>query len=120
MEDHDFFFLHVKPTDSAGEDGDEDRKAAVIEEVDALLPRIRALNLDVLVVTGDYATPGPMVAYSWYFVLILFWGFWCESDVCMVFDEEACDAGRLGGRLPATALIRLALANAGKFVKCGV
>ena len=32
--DYDFFFVHVKPTDSRGEDGDFDGKVAVIEEVD--------------------------------------------------------------------------------------
>ncbi|NLE08882.1 MAG: phosphoglycerate mutase, partial [Dehalococcoidales bacterium] len=31
--DFDFFFVHVKPTDSAGEDGDFQRKVAVLEEV---------------------------------------------------------------------------------------
>src|SRR3712207_3537388 len=31
---HDFFFVHIKPTDAAGEDGDFDRKASVIEEVE--------------------------------------------------------------------------------------
>ncbi len=116
---HDFFFLHVKPTDSAGEDGDEDRKAAVIEEMDALLPRILALKPDVLVVTGDHATPGPMIGHSWHPVPTLLWGPWCEPDAGTTFDEVACDAGRFGGRLPATALIRLALANAGKLAKFG-
>jgi len=117
--EHDFFFLHVKATDSAGEDGDEDRKAAVIEQFDALLPRVRALGPDVIVVTGDHATPGPMAGHSWHPVPTLLWGPWCEPDAGTTFDEEACHAGRLGGRLPATALIRLALANAGKLAKFG-
>ena len=39
---YDFFFLHVKGTDSAGEDGDEERKARVVEEFDREVPRIRA------------------------------------------------------------------------------
>ena len=43
-DDYDFFFLHVKPTDAAGEDGDFGRKAEVIEEVDALLPDLLDLG----------------------------------------------------------------------------
>jgi 2,3-bisphosphoglycerate-independent phosphoglycerate mutase len=116
---YDFFFLHVKGTDSAGEDGDEDRKARLIEEFDTLVPRLRALEPDVIVLTGDHATPGPMAGHSWHAVPVLLHGPWCEPDEGIVFDEVACHAGRLGPRLPATALLRLALANAGKLVKYG-
>ena len=56
---YDFYFLHVKATDSAGEDGDEARKARVIEEFDREVPRIAALEPDVILVTGDHSTPGP-------------------------------------------------------------
>ena len=101
--EHDFFFLHVKKTDSYGEDGNEDAKAGVIEAFDAELPRIRALQPDVIVITGDHASPGPMAAHSWHPVPTLLWGPWCEPDAQTVFDEEACNAGRLGMRLPATA-----------------
>ncbi|MDF1701838.1 MAG: phosphoglycerate mutase, partial [Planctomycetota bacterium] len=118
-QDHDFFFLHVKKTDSYGEDGNEAAKAKVIEEFDAQLPRIRALNPDVIVITGDHSTPGPMAGHSWHPVPTLLWGPWAEPDAHTVFDEETANAGRLGARLPATALLRLALANAGKLAKFG-
>ncbi len=118
-DEHDFYFLHVKKTDSHGEDGNEQAKAAVIEEFDALLPRIRALEPDVIVITGDHSTPGPMAGHSWHPVPSLLWGPWSEPDAGSVFDEEACHAGRLGARLPATALLRLALANADKLAKFG-
>ena len=118
-EDYDFFFLHVKGTDSAGEDGDEVRKAAVIEAFDAQLPRLRALAPDVIIVTGDHATPGPIAGHSWHPVPALLWGPWAEPDDGAVFDELTCHAGRLGPRFPSTALIRLALANAGKLAKYG-
>ncbi len=116
---HDFFFLHVKGTDSAGEDGDTDRKAAVIEAFDKELPRVRALNPDVIVITGDHSTPGPMAAHSWHPVPTLLWGPWCEPDTQTTFDEHACHAGRLGIQLPSTAMLRLALASAGKLAKYG-
>ena len=118
-DDYDFYFLHVKGTDSAGEDGDLARKAQVIEEVDEQLPRLLALEPDVIVVTGDHATPAPLRAHSWHGVPTILHGPWCEPDAETTFDEEACQRGRLGARLPATALLRLALANAGKLVKYG-
>lgn len=118
-QDYDFFFLHVKGTDSAGEDGDEDKKAQVIEQFDEVLPRIRALQPDVIIVTGDHSTPGPMAAHSWHPVPLLIHGPWCEADSHRVFDEEACHSGRLGPALPAPAILRLGLANAEKLAKFG-
>ena len=116
---YDFFFLHVKGTDSAGEDGDIKRKARVIEEFDALVPRLMALKPDVVVVTGDHATPASHAAHSWHPVPTLLYGPGAEPDIHETFNEESCHYGRLGFRLPATALIRLALANAGKLAKFG-
>lgn len=116
---HDFFFLHVKGTDSAGEDGDEGRKAAVIEEFDGLLPRLRALSPDVIVLTGDHSTPGPLANHSWHPVPTLVHGPWCEPDGFDRFVEGNCARGRLGDHLPAPAILRLALANAGKLAKFG-
>lgn len=116
---YDFFFLHVKGTDSAGEDGDEERKAGVIEEFDAQVPRLRALGPDVIVITGDHSTPGPLAGHSWHPVPVLLHGPWCEPDGMAAFDEVHCHRGRLGPALPAPALLRLALANAGKLGKYG-
>jgi 2,3-bisphosphoglycerate-independent phosphoglycerate mutase len=54
---HDFFFVHVKPADSAGEDKDFGKKVGVVEEVDAIIPEIRALKPAALAITGDHSTP---------------------------------------------------------------
>jgi len=69
--DYDFFFLHVKGTDSAGEDGDFERKVTVIEEFDQSLDDILALNPEVLVVTGDHSTPAIFKGHSWHPVPLL-------------------------------------------------
>ncbi|HEX3212908.1 MAG TPA: 2,3-bisphosphoglycerate-independent phosphoglycerate mutase, partial [Actinomycetota bacterium] len=68
---HDFVFMHIKKTDSAGEDGDFDRKVAAIEEVDALVPRMLDAGIEVLAVTGDHSTPAQMAAHSWHPVPVL-------------------------------------------------
>ncbi len=57
FKDYDFFFVHFKKTDSAGEDGDFDRKVRAIEELDGYIPQLMDLKPDVVVVTGDHSTP---------------------------------------------------------------
>ena len=95
-DDYDYFFFHVKRTDSAGEDGDFDRKVSIIEKVDRLLPRILALKPDVLVITGDHSTPAKMKSHSWHPVPVLLWSKRCRPDLVKTFGERACMAGALG------------------------
>jgi 2,3-bisphosphoglycerate-independent phosphoglycerate mutase len=116
---NDFLFLHVKGTDSAGEDGEEDRQARVIEAFVVEVPRIRALRPDVVLVTGDHSTPGPMRGHSWHPVPFLLHGPWVEPDDATRFDERACAAGRYGSFFPALSLMPVALACAGKLAKFG-
>jgi 2,3-bisphosphoglycerate-independent phosphoglycerate mutase len=115
---HDFFFLHVKGTDSAGEDGDFARKVRVIEEVDRALPALTALEPDVIVVTGDHSTPALLKVHSWHPLPVLLYSKYCRTDRVGGFSETACIMGGLG-RLPATQLMPLAMANALKLTKFG-
>jgi len=116
--DYDFFFLHIKGTDSAGEDGDFDRKVRIIEEVDNALPGLTDLEPDVIVVTGDHSTPALLKGHSWHPVPILLYSKWCRPDRVGEFSESACIFGGLG-RFPATQIMPLAMANALKLTKFG-
>jgi len=115
---YDFFFLHIKATDSAGEDGDFDRKVKIIEQVDAALPKLLSLKPDVIVVTGDHSTPALLKGHSWHPVPILLYSKWCRPDRVGEFSESACASGGLG-RFPATQVMLLAMANALKLTKFG-
>jgi len=114
----DFFFLHHKPTDSAGEDGDFARKVAAIEALDAAVPALRALGPDVIVVSGDHATPTQMAAHSWHPVPALVWAERVGRDSVDRFGERWCAAGGLGLR-PTRDLLPIALACAGRLRKYG-
>ena len=116
--DYDFFFIHIKETDSAGEDGDFERKARVIEEIDKALPALTSLDPDVIVVTGDHSTPAVLKGHSWHPVPILVYSRWCRPDRVGEFSESACILGGLG-RFPATQVMSLAMAHALKLTKFG-
>ena len=116
--DYDYFFLHHKSTDSAGEDGDRARKIAAIEALDAQVPALRALEPDVIVVTGDHATPSQMAAHSWHAVPALLWSERCGRDDTDTFGERWCRHGVLGMR-PTKDLMPIMLANADRLQKYG-
>ena len=116
---YDFFFVHIKKTDSYGEDGDFKNKVHEIEKVDALIPRIMALDPSVLIVTGDHSTPCLLKTHSWHPVPVLLYSKVCRPDGIASFGEGACRQGGLGVRFPAFALMSLALANAGRLEKFG-
>jgi 2,3-bisphosphoglycerate-independent phosphoglycerate mutase len=116
--DYDFFFFHVKKTDSRGEDGDFDAKVAVIEHFDHLLPDILALQPDVVVVSGDHSTPAVWRAHSWHELPVLLWSKVIRPDTVSAFGERPCMAGGLG-HIQHPDLLALAMANAGRLGKFG-
>jgi len=115
---YDFFFLHVKPTDSRGEDGNFDAKVAVIEEVDRHIPSVRALKPDVLVVTGDHSTPAKLAGHSWHPLPVILHSPWSLVDAVKKFDEVSCIQGALG-RIRSMDLMPLVLAHARRLNKFG-
>jgi 2,3-bisphosphoglycerate-independent phosphoglycerate mutase len=114
----DFFFLHIKDTDSSGEDGDFSRKVETLENIDHLMPLILNVHPDVLVVTADHSTPSIMGRHSWHPVPVLIHSEYSRGDDVHTFDESACISGSLGIR-PGLHLMGLALAHAGRLRKYG-
>ncbi len=114
---HDFFFVHIKPTDAAGEDGDFDRKAAVIEEVDAQIPGLLELGPAALAITGDHATPSKMKSHSWHGVPVL-----VNSPYTLPtsdrFGERPCAGGTLGV-FPAEEIMGYLMGHAMKLNRFG-
>ena len=117
-EAYDFFFLHYKDTDKAGEDGDFAGKVAALERLDALIPEILSLKPDVLAVTGDHASPAILKGHGWQPVPLLLWSAYCGADTVTHFTERACAGGSLGV-FPAQELMPLILANGLRLTKFG-
>jgi 2,3-bisphosphoglycerate-independent phosphoglycerate mutase len=118
-DEHDFFFIHIKKTDSKGEDGDFDGKAKIIEGVDQALPNLLELNPDVLIITGDHSTPARLKTHSWHPVPFLLWApATIRPDSQSSFGERACSQGGLGN-FPSMETLPLALAHAGRLEKFG-
>ncbi len=115
---YDFFYLHVKQTDTCGESGDFAGKVRVIEEVDALLPRLMALQPDVVIVGGDHSSPAVLRSHSWHPVPTLIYAPTARADGIAAFGERACARGSLGV-LPATHILPIALAHAMRLAKYG-
>lgn len=113
-----FFYLHVKKTDSAGEDGDFDKKVHLLEEVDARIGRITELQPDVLIVTGDHSTPSVMRSHSWHPVPTVIASSTRIPQAGAQLTERSCASGTLG-QIPSSSLMALALAHAGRLAKFG-
>jgi 2,3-bisphosphoglycerate-independent phosphoglycerate mutase len=115
---YDFFYLHIKKTDTCGENGDFEGKVRAIEEVDALIPRLMALSPDVIIIGGDHSSPAVLKFHSWHPVPLLISAPYVRPDGISEFGERACARGSLG-TIPATQIMPIALANAMRLSKYG-
>lgn len=115
---YDFFYWHVKKTDSTGEDGDFFAKVKKIELFDALLPQLRALQPDVLCIVGDHSTPSKLASHSWHPVPLLINSRYGRKDLAERYTEEEAQKGSLGLRR-GTDVMPLLMANALKLQKYG-
>ena len=117
-DEYDFFFVHYKATDTAGEDGDFAGKVDAIRDFDRCLPQLLDLKPDVLVVTGDHSTPAVMAAHSWHPVPLVMYGPRVRPDSSHHFTELECALGGIG-TVPAMEVLPLAFAHAGRLAKYG-
>jgi len=115
---YDFFFIHYKYTDKAGEDGNFAAKKKAIEDFDAALPILLRKKPDVLVVTGDHSTPVALKGHSWHPQPVLLHSAVSGSDKLERFTETGANSGSLGV-FESKFLIRLMQANAKMFDKFG-
>mgnify|MGYP001210987354 CR=1 FL=1 len=116
--DYDFFFLHYKDADTAGEDGDFKSKVKALEEFDRLIPELNALQPTVLAITGDHSTPSVMKGHSWHPVPFLIHSKYAIKGVTPTFSEKSCKSGSIG-IIPAQHLMLSILAHADKLTKFG-
>lgn len=117
-ETYDFFFLHIKKTDSFGEDGNYEGKIRAIEAFDRALSELLTLGPDVLAITGDHSTPCKMKSHSWHPVPVLIHSPYVLGYLSERFTERECLKGELG-IFPSHKLMQLLLAHAGRLQKYG-
>ena len=116
--EHDFFYIHYKATDTAGEDGDFDAKKHALEELDEAISTLLELKPDVFMVVGDHSTPSSMADHSWHPVPFLLHSKYTHSEGVARFNERDLRYGSLG-QFEAKHIMMLALAHAGKLLKYG-
>lgn len=115
---YDYFFIHFKYTDKAGEDGNFEAKKNYIEEFDDALPILLSRKPDVLAITGDHSTPCPVKGHSWHPQPVLLHSALSGNDKLDRFTETGANLGSLGV-FEAKYLMRLMQANAQMFDKFG-
>lgn len=117
-DEYDFFFVHIKKTDSYGEDGKFAERVHVIETVDEALPILLDLKPDVVVITGDHSTPAKLKRHSWHSVPVLIAADAARFGKPGKFGEAACVTGTLGP-IRHVDILPLALAHAMRLGKYG-
>ncbi len=119
-EKYDFFYFHIKKTDSYGEDGNFDAKVHLIEEVDKLIiPEILKLNPTVLTITADHSTPAIMKQHSFHGVPFVLYSQNARPDRAEYLSEREIGTKGGLGRFEAKNEIILMLAHAMKLKKFG-
>lgn len=91
----DFIFLHIKPVDTFGEDGDYWGKKEYIEKIDSALSPLMDLRNVMIVITGDHPTFSLKKSHWFAPNPILIFGT-KEKDNTQKFSERDCKRGVLG------------------------
>ncbi len=114
---YDFFYIHFKDADKAGEDGDWRKKVKALQTFDSYVPRLLGLG-GVLAITGDHDTPCLIRGHSWHYVSLLIASKRAGVPTAWQFTERESLKGSLGLRR-STELMGLLLATAGWLKKYG-
>ena len=114
----DFFFLHYKPADAAGEDGDFKQKVKSLEYLNGVLNQVLSLKPDTFILAGDHSTPSVMASHSWHPVPFLINSKLTYGSRIEEFTENQCRNGSIGN-IKATQLMLLALAHSDRLNKFG-
>jgi len=95
LKKYDFVFVHVKPTDSLGEDGNVNGKKAFIEKIDEAT-KLLLNRKELIVITADHSTPCECKTHSSDPVPLLIHGENIKPDIVIKFSEKECSSGSLG------------------------
>ncbi|WP_456398928.1 2,3-bisphosphoglycerate-independent phosphoglycerate mutase, partial [Palaeococcus sp. (in: euryarchaeotes)] len=93
LKEHDFVFVHFKPTDAAGHDGNAMKKVEMIEKLDRLVGYILDnVNLEktVITLTGDHSTPCEVKNHSGDPVPLVIAGGGVRTDDVEAIGERQC------------------------------
>ncbi|MBW2977088.1 2,3-bisphosphoglycerate-independent phosphoglycerate mutase [Candidatus Woesearchaeota archaeon] len=98
MKDYDFAYVHIKPTDIYGENGDCEGKKKFIEKIDKALAGLKDFD-GLIVITADHSTPCSQKDHSGDPVPVLIYGGNVKADNLKKFGEKECGNGSLGALL---------------------
>lgn len=111
MRDYDFAYVHIKPTDIYGENGDcEGKKKFIGEKIDPALSELMDFG-GIIAITADHSTPCSHKDHSSDPVPLLIHGGNIEADKVEKFGEKECRNGSLGelfGKDLMNVLLKLA------------
>lgn len=117
-QNYDFFYLHFKEIDTAGEDGNFEKKVALIEKFDKLLLEILKLDFSVIAIASDHSTPALLKGHSWHPSPFLLYSKFSRNKEKIKFCEKSCQKGSLG-IFKAQKVIPLLLAYSLRLKKFG-
>jgi len=117
-QNYEFFYLHFKEIDTAGEDGNFEKKVFLIEKFDSLLPEILKLNFSVIAIASDHSTPALLKSHSWHPSPFLLYSKFSRSCGKIKFCEKSCQKGSLG-IFKAKKVMNLLLAYSQRLKKYG-
>ena len=92
---YDFVFVHIKPTDSLGEDGNIQGKKDFIEKIDMAVKPLASLDCGIII-TADHSTPCENRGHSADPPPIMIFGSAKMPDGMKAFSEKECSKGSLG------------------------